>query len=75
MMALGLTLVYGLLRILHIAHAAVFTLGAYVGCWSLTTGSLWRAFPLAMIAAGIVGPLIYRLVYEPVLNQNRLTSP
>ena len=28
MMALGLTLVYGLLRILHIAHATVFTLGA-----------------------------------------------
>ena len=30
MMAVGLTLVYGLLRILHIAHAAVFALGAYV---------------------------------------------
>ena len=30
MMAVGLTLVYGLLRILHIAHAAVFALGAYI---------------------------------------------
>jgi branched-chain amino acid transport system permease protein len=30
MMSVGLTLVYGLLRILHIAHAAVFALGAYV---------------------------------------------
>ena len=70
MMALGLTLVYGLLRILHIAHAAVFTLGAYVGLLVTNmTGSLWLAFPLAMIAAGIVGPLIYRLVYEPVLKE------
>ena len=31
MIALGLTLVYGLLRILHVAHAALFTLGGYVG--------------------------------------------
>jgi branched-chain amino acid transport system permease protein len=30
MMAVGLTLVYGLLQILHVAHAAVFALGAYV---------------------------------------------
>lgn len=70
MMALGLTLVYGLLRILHIAHAAIFTLGAYVGLVvTNTTGNLWVAFPAAMLVAGIVGPLIYRLVYEPVLKE------
>lgn len=70
MMALGLTLVYGLLRILHIAHAAVFTLGAYIGLLvTNATGSLWLAFPAGMLVAGIVGPLIYRLVYEPVLKE------
>lgn len=70
MMALGLTLVYGLLRILHIAHATVFTLGAYVGLLTFnTTGNLLLAFPAAMLAAGIVGPLIYRVVYEPILHQ------
>ena len=30
--ALGLTLVYGLLRILHVAHAGLFALGAYLAC-------------------------------------------
>jgi branched-chain amino acid transport system permease protein len=70
MMALGLTLVYGLLRILHIAHAAIFTLGAYIGILVANqNGSLWLAFPAAMIIAGLVGPLIYRLVYEPILNE------
>ena len=29
--AVGLTLVYGLLRILHVAHAGLFTLGGYLG--------------------------------------------
>jgi branched-chain amino acid transport system permease protein len=70
MMALGLTLVYGLLRILHIAHAAVFTLGAYIGLITANmTGNLLLAFPAAMLVAGIVGPLIYRVVYEPILHQ------
>jgi branched-chain amino acid transport system permease protein len=70
MMALGLTLVYGLLRILHIAHATVFTLGAYIGVLTANmAGSLLLAFPAAMLVAGIVGPLIYRLVYEPILHQ------
>lgn len=70
MMALGLTLVYGLLRILHVAHATVFTLGAYVGLLAANhTGSIAVAFPVAMAVAGVVGPLIYRLVYEPILDQ------
>jgi branched-chain amino acid transport system permease protein len=70
MMALGLTLVYGLLRILHIAHAAIFTLGAYIGLVvTNATGNLWLAIPAAMLVAGIVGPLIYRLVYEPILKE------
>ena len=70
MMALGLTLVYGLLRILHIAHATVFTLGAYIGLITANmTGNLLLAFPAAMLVAGTVGPLIYRMVYEPILHQ------
>ncbi len=31
LIAVGLTLVYGLLRILHVAHAGLFTLGGYLG--------------------------------------------
>ncbi len=74
-MALGLTQVYGLLRILHIAHAAVFTLGAYVGLLvANTTGSLWIALPCAALASGLFGPLIYRLVYHPILDRPPLVA-
>ncbi|MSQ63413.1 MAG: branched-chain amino acid ABC transporter permease [Betaproteobacteria bacterium] len=70
MMALGLTLVYGLLRILHVAQATVFTLGAYVGLLVANhTGSLAAAFVAAGLAAGALGPLIYRLVYQPILDK------
>src|SRR5260221_556903 len=69
MMAMGLTLVYGLLRILHIAHAGVFTLGAYIGVVvANTTGSLLLATALAVIVSGAVGVLIYRWAYQPLLG-------
>lgn len=70
LVALGLTLVYGLLRILHVAHAALFTLGGYVGVLvTNASGSLPLAFAAAMIAAGITGIAMYRLCYEPMLKQ------
>jgi branched-chain amino acid transport system permease protein len=68
MMAVGLTLVYGLLRILHIAHAAVFALGAYVTVVvANTTGSIGVGFLAAMTAAPVFGIAIYRLLYQPLL--------
>ena len=70
MMALGLTLVYGLLRILHVAQATVFTLGAYAGLLvANATGSLALAFVAAIVSSCVVGVLIYRWVYEPVLDK------
>ena len=69
MMAVGLTLVYGLLRILHIAHAGVFALGAYVAVVvANATGSLALGFALALIVSGIAGVGIYRFAYQPLLG-------
>lgn len=68
--AVGLTLVYGLLRILHIAHAGLFALGGYLGLLlTNATGSLILAMPLAAAAVGIVGILIYRLCYQQILDR------
>ncbi|RII82756.1 branched-chain amino acid ABC transporter permease [Neopusillimonas maritima] len=70
LIALGLTLVYGLLRILHVAHAALFTLGGYVSVLVYnSTGSLPLAFVAAMVLAGLIGVAMYRLCYEPILKQ------
>ena len=72
MMAVGLTLVYGLLRILHIAHAAVFALGAYVTVVvANTTGSIALGFLAAIIVAPVFGIAIYRLLYQPLLIYRR----
>ncbi len=69
LIAVGLTLVYGLLRILHVAHAGLFTLGGYL-CVLLTntTGSFLLAVLIAMPIVGILGILLYRVCYQPILD-------
>jgi branched-chain amino acid transport system permease protein len=68
LMAVGLTLVYGLLRILHIAHAAVYAFGAYVAVIvANATGGIALGVIAAMAAAAVLGIAIYRLLYQPLL--------
>jgi len=70
LIALGLTLVYGLLRILHVAHAALFTLGGYIGILVTNgTGSLFLAMVIAMLIVGVVGMAMYKFAYEPLLSK------
>jgi len=68
--AVGLTLVYGLLRILHVAHAGLFALGGYLGLLiTNATGSLALAMLLSAVMVGIAGMLMYRLCYQPILDR------
>ncbi len=68
--AVGLTMIYGLLRILHVAHAGLFTLGAYITVLlANATGNLAIGIVVAMIVVGLGGMLIYRLLYEPLLDR------
>ena len=70
LIAVGLTVVYGLLRILHVAHAGLFTLGAYLGViLTNALGSLWLATVIAVPLVGLAGMAIYRLLYEPLLDR------
>jgi len=68
LVAVGLTLVYGLLRILHVAHAGLFALGGYVGVLvTNATGSLALALLAAALGVGLAGMAVYRLCYRPIL--------
>ena len=68
--AVGLTLVYGLLRILHVAHAGLFALGGYLGLLiTNATGNLALGIILSAILVGFGGMLMYRLCYQPILDR------
>ena len=69
LVTLGLALVYGIMRILHVAHAAVFTIGAYVGLFLFNvTGSLALAFVGSMACCAGAGVMIERFIYFPLMK-------
>jgi branched-chain amino acid transport system permease protein len=71
--ASGLTLVYGVLRILHVAHAGIYALGGYLGVAAYArTHSLALAFAAAMAGSGVAGWLVQRWIYLPLLSQPRI---
>jgi branched-chain amino acid transport system permease protein len=69
LITLGLTMVYGVLRILHISHAGVIALGAYIAvAASRVNPNLAFVAALAMLGCGIVGVLMQKWLYRPLLG-------
>lgn len=69
LITLGLALVYGILGILHVAHAAIYAVGAYVGLGVyIMSGSLIVAVIVSMVVCSVLGVLIERFVYFPLLK-------
>ncbi len=68
LMAIGLTIVYGILRLINFAHGDMMTLGAYVALAALTVFALpvWTGILLAMVICGAAGITIERLAYRPI---------
>ena len=57
-LGVGLTLIFGIMRIVNFAHGSFYMLGAFIGYSAARlTGSFWLALALAPLAVGIVGTL------------------
>ncbi|NJM92648.1 MAG: branched-chain amino acid ABC transporter permease, partial [Rhodospirillaceae bacterium] len=60
MLAVGLSVVFGLLDVLNLAHCTLYMIGAYIGftlaSWA---GSYWLALVMAPLAVTVVGALLY----------------
>jgi branched-chain amino acid transport system permease protein len=70
LVALGLTLVYGILRIPNFAHGALYMMGGYITFTMMTKFGLeyWLAIFVSMIVVGLIGILMERLVFHPLRN-------
>jgi branched-chain amino acid transport system permease protein len=81
LIALGYTMVYGVLRLINFAHGDVYMVGAYVGYYlsrllQRKDPSLVSALLVmlgSMVACALLGVLIERLAYRPVRREARLT--
>ena len=83
LIALGYTMVYGVLRLINFAHGDVYMLGAFAGYFianalklDANPSILWAIFVTigAMAVCAAVGILIERFAYRPVRHHSRLTS-
>jgi branched-chain amino acid transport system permease protein len=65
LLSVGLTIVFGLMKIVNLAHGTLYMLGAYMGLsvWTFS-GSFWLAFVLAPIATAILGALLYKVLFK-----------
>ncbi len=69
--AIGYTLVFGVLDILNLAHAAIFMAAAFAALAFAGTGMpLAAAFVLAVAAAGLLGVLLDRVAFAPLRRRN-----
>ncbi|HEV2293282.1 MAG TPA: branched-chain amino acid ABC transporter permease [Tepidisphaeraceae bacterium] len=83
LIAVGYTMVYGVLRLINFAHGDVFMVGAFAGLFAVTKwfglvqAPWWMALPLVLITAmlicGVLGFVIERFAYRPLRDQPRLT--
>uniref|UniRef100_A0A7C3YVG5 Branched-chain amino acid ABC transporter permease n=1 Tax=candidate division WOR-3 bacterium TaxID=2052148 RepID=A0A7C3YVG5_UNCW3 len=74
LIALGYTMVYGIVRLINFAHGDIFMIGAYVGYFALAVYKIPfpLVFPLAMIICAFLGVAIEKLAYKPLRNAPRI---
>src|ERR1019366_9260613 len=76
--ASGLTLIYGVMRVLNFAHDALFMLGAYMAASWFHGGVAPGGFPLAVVRAAVagaaVGVLIERVVFRRLYGSDEVVG-
>lgn len=69
-LASGLTLIFGLMRIVNLAHGAYYLVGGYIGLTvTLATGSFWLGLLAAPLAIAVIGLFTERVLLRPVRGQ------
>lgn len=79
LLALGYTMVYGILLMINFAHSEIFMVGAFIGCGVLTLGAalpapiaLALAFAVTMVVCGLAAAAVEKIAYTPLRNAPRL---
>ena len=73
LIAIGYTLVYGILRLINFAHGDVFMVAGLVMVYATTALPFYVALPLVLIATVILGFVIERVAYKPLRTAPRMS--
>ncbi len=73
LIAIGYTMVYGILRLINFAHGDMFMIAGLVMVYACTAMPMYMAIPLVIIATVILGVLIEKAAYKPLRSAPRMS--
>lgn len=76
LIALGYTMVYGIIKLINFAHGEVFMIGAFIGFYAIAGWGLgfFPALLLAMVVCAVIGVIIERVAYKRLRNATRIAA-
>lgn len=76
LLALGYTMVYGIIKLINFAHGDIYMLGAFWGYYVINQWhfSFWPALLSAMVFCALAGVIIEYLAYRPLRNSPRIAA-
>ena len=76
LIALGYTMVYGIIKLINFAHGDIYMLGSFIGFFAVTSLGLGLvpALIIAMLSCAIIGVVIERIAYKPLRNATRIAA-
>ncbi len=74
LIALGYTMVYGIINLINFAHGDVYMIGAYIGFAATTYANLgfFPALIISMISCAVLGVVVEKVAYKPLRNSSRI---
>lgn len=75
LIALGYTMVYGIIQLINFAHGDIYMVGAFTGYFAIVSGLPFPvALLLAMVCPAVMGAVIERIAYKPLRYSPRITA-
>ena len=75
LIALGYTMIYGIIKLINFAHGDIYMVGAYIGFFAVTQAhlSIVPALLISMVVTGILGMVVEKLAYKPLRHAPRIS--
>ncbi|MEK4231189.1 branched-chain amino acid ABC transporter permease [Solibacillus sp. FSL H8-0538] len=76
LIALGYTMVYGIIKLINFAHGDVFMLGAFIGFYAIARWEMnfFLALIMAMMLCAVIGVIIERVAYKRLRSATRIAA-